>query len=197
MPKAEEPGRQSRVWSCLADCGFGILFFLYFVFFFFFCLFLFCFLHVRAALLGVIKITRLQRGCRRGEEGHRRETNVYAANTFHVNTVRSWSCLPAGRGMGGWRKLLNSFLVLLSWGRGFLHDEVTTTTTTNVANLGIVSFLVAVSPSCLWLATPTAYCARLLAWQSASIFWVTISMRKCAKIQQATRGVMRIWRAGR
>lgn len=51
---------------------------------------------------------------------------------------------------------MNSFLVLLSWGRGFLHDEVTTTTATNVANFGIVSFLVAVSPSCLWLATPTA-----------------------------------------
>lgn len=136
MPKAEGGRVESEVALQIVGSGYISFFILYF-----FCLFLFCFLHVRAALLGVIKITRLQRGCTRD----RRERNVYAANTFHVNTVRSWSwsCLPQEG---------NSFLVLLSWGRGFLPDEVTT----NVANFAIVSFLVAVSPSCLWLATPTA-----------------------------------------
>jgi len=66
----------------------GTVEFAFLSFFLFFLCFFLCFPHVQAVLLGVIKITRLQRG-NVGLGGGQRETNVYAANTFHVNTV--WS----------------------------------------------------------------------------------------------------------
>lgn len=143
-------------------------FFIFFFFFFYLYFFsLFCFLHVLAALLGVIKITPEGRGRKKG--AGRKETNVYAANTFwckHSLDLHGVQGRRAGgaagrdgwlaMGEGGWKTV---WVLPGFWfrGRGFLHDELWRTLT-----FRFVSF-----SSCLWLATPPPPYAST--WSSSSL----------------------------
>lgn len=138
-------------------------FFIFFFFFFYLYFFsLFCFLHVLAALWGVIKITPEGRGGRRGQA--EKKQMFMLPTRFDVNTV--WTCMVCrggeqeGRLAGhGGRGLETVWVLPGFWfrGRGFLHDELWRTLT-----FRFVSF-----SSCLWLATPPLPHAS--SWSSSSL----------------------------